>query len=192
MGHSTLPQPLPLPAAATPAADSWPGSVLLARTEQTVRGLRGMGNRLSAWRPVRGGGPPKPTRGVALQPADLPALYKARFNAGDLDGLLELYHGDAVLVTNEAGDAVSGEQLRSALAVVGSPGVAIKITSRVMAQNGHVALVTSKWAITGLDTPLSGVSTDVCLPGPGGNWLFHLDIPPGLAMLLATVYPPDP
>lgn len=49
---------------------------------------------------------------VATQPEDLPRLFVQRANAGDVDGLLELYEGGAVLAVPGGGEVRGRSAIR--------------------------------------------------------------------------------
>lgn len=164
-------------------AANWHGAELVQCTNGSRLGVRGMRPDQSAWVPVTDDGERRSRNGLAHQPLDLPTLYQARFNRGDLDGLLELYEPEAELVASEAGNTVSGEQLKAELrlALAGNP--VIKIRSRLLVKSGNLALVSSRWTITSADaSKKSGVSADVCRSGVDGGWLYVMDDPFGVSL----------
>ncbi|MEZ5100380.1 MAG: SgcJ/EcaC family oxidoreductase [Thermoleophilia bacterium] len=121
----------------------------------------------------------------ATTPQQVHALFGERFNAGDLDGVLELYEPDAVLVPGP-GVVVSGEGIREALAGFLATGLPIDLSERAVFVNGDLALLLSEWAIagTGADgepVDIRGTTSDVVRRGPDGAWRLAIDNPFGTA-----------
>jgi ketosteroid isomerase-like protein len=52
---------------------------------------------------------------AATTPEQIHRLFEDRFNAGDLDGLMELYEPDAALIAQPGSVAHGSEQARAAL-----------------------------------------------------------------------------
>lgn len=121
----------------------------------------------------------------ATTPQQVHALFGERFNAGDLDGVLELYEPDAVLVPGP-GVVVSGEGIREALAGFLAAGLPIELSERAVFVNGDLALLLSEWAIagTGADgepVDIRGTTSDVVRRGSDGAWRLAIDNPFGTA-----------
>jgi uncharacterized protein (TIGR02246 family) len=120
---------------------------------------------------------------IARTPEDVDRLFGERVNAGDLDGLVELYEADATLVTADAGTLVGRDAIRSYFTMM----VAIKMridmgSCRVVPMGADLALVHHDWHATmtmtdGQELPLSGKATEIVRRQPDGRWLFLLDDP---------------
>jgi ketosteroid isomerase-like protein len=124
---------------------------------------------------------PKDTMTIT-DPHALHAAWAERFNAKDLEGMLELYDTDAVLVT-EPGVSTTGEANRQGLENLLGIGLPISVTVRRLYSTGDLALVLSDWSIkgTGADgspVDLSGTTTDVLRRGAEG-WKLAIDNPFG-------------
>jgi hypothetical protein len=65
--------------------------------------------------PSRAGGYPKGGLMPASTPEQIHRLFEEAFNAGDLDGLMELYEPDAALIAQPGSLANGIEQARAAL-----------------------------------------------------------------------------
>jgi uncharacterized protein (TIGR02246 family) len=122
----------------------------------------------------------------ARTPEDLDRLFADAFNAGDLDALASLYEPNATLIPEPGKSAAGVTAIRQALAAF-SPGKAtIAMNSRLLAQAGDLALVTSKWSLATSDADgqrveLKGDSIEVCRRQADDTWLFVMDTPWGLA-----------
>ena len=121
----------------------------------------------------------------ARTPEDLDREFERALNAGDLDALAALYEPNATL-TPQPGTTVSGTAaIREALAgfLPGRP--RMRITPRLVAQNGDIALVSGQWqlSMTGPDgkpAELAGRSVEVLRRQADGHWLFAIDEPFGV------------
>jgi ketosteroid isomerase-like protein len=112
------------------------------------------------------------------------AAWAERFNAKDLEGMLDLYETDAVLVT-QPGASVTGEGHQQGLEGLLGIGLPISVTTRHLYVTGDLALALTDWSIqgTGADgspVDLSGTTTDVLRRGADG-WKLAIDNPFGTA-----------
>ena len=107
----------------------------------------------------------------ATQPEELSRLIVERLNAGDVDGLVELYEPDAVLALPDGKVAAGAEEIRKAYErlVAGRPTFAPG-TQRPTLRCGELALTSSRLA-NGL------VTVEVARRQPDGTWLWVLDQP---------------
>ena len=114
-------------------------------------------------------------REKAARPEDLGRLFVERANAGDVDGLVELYEPDAVLAF-EPGRVVRGsEEIRTAYRHLladrptFTPGAPLPVL-----RNGDLALTSTRL--------VRGVTTaEVARRQPDGTWLWAIDQPNVLA-----------
>jgi uncharacterized protein (TIGR02246 family) len=115
-------------------------------------------------------------------PEALMREFGARFNAADLDGLVELYEPSAVFEP-KPGVVVRGhDAIRHALHDLLAIKPTITTQTVQVLTGGDVALVVNEWAMTGTapdGTELrhQGRSTDVVRRQPDGRWLVVVDKP---------------
>lgn len=123
---------------------------------------------------------------AARRPEDIDRIFERELNAGNLNGLVELYEPTATF-TVEPGKVVAGTAaIREALAGFLSLKPTITLSPRVLANTGDVAMVSSKWSLTGSApdgsaVDLSGESVEVLRRQADGTWRFIIDSPWGLA-----------
>ena len=121
----------------------------------------------------------------ARSPEELDRLFASIMNAGDLDGLVDLYEPQATL-TPQPGTVVMGARaIREALGGFMAAKPKITLTSKVLAQTGDIALTTSKWDLSGTGADgkpmkMSGQGVEVARRQPDGTWRFVIDSPWGL------------
>jgi uncharacterized protein (TIGR02246 family) len=115
----------------------------------------------------------------ATSPEEAIALYTARLNDGDVDGLMQLYDDDASF-SPEPGTAVTGpEAIREA--VMGFTAMQPSVNSKVawVQQVGSFALVLNDWSLEGqadgAPVTMSGRSADILHRGADGGWRFYVD-----------------
>jgi uncharacterized protein (TIGR02246 family) len=121
----------------------------------------------------------------ARKPKELDTLFEQALNAGDLDGLLALYEPNASF-TAQPGQVVTGTAaIREAIAGFLSLKPSITLDTRVLGESHGIALMTSRWRLTGKGpdgaaVELTGESAEVVRQQPDGSWLFVIDTPYGL------------
>jgi ketosteroid isomerase-like protein len=123
---------------------------------------------------------------AARTPEEIDQLFERELNATNLDGLLALYEPTATF-TVEPGKVVAGTAaIREALAGFVSLKPTIRLSPRVLANAGDIAMVSSKWTLkgTGPDgtaVDLSGESVEIVRRQGDGTWKFIIDSPWGIA-----------
>ncbi|MFI1234966.1 YybH family protein [Nocardia salmonicida] len=108
----------------------------------------------------------------AQRPEDLSRLVVERLNAGDVDGLVELYESDAVLALPDGVVATGVDQIRAAYARL--------VADRPVFQPGHQApaLLAGDLALTSSRLPGGpGATVEVARRQPDGTWRWILDQP---------------
>jgi len=112
-------------------------------------------------------------------------LFVERFNARNLDGIIELYEPNAVILPPGAPDIVSGHDgIRKVLEeILALDGKMDNTIVRVIEQL-DVAILYSRWTLcgTGPDgTPVTigGTTSDVVRRQNDGSWRFAIDNPLG-------------
>ena len=112
------------------------------------------------------------------------AEFAQRFNARDLEGLLDLYAADAVFVRGP-GDHVSGRAaIRAALQSYLDTGGTISFRTRHAVRHGDIALLSNEYTLQGTDRDgrpftLTGKTAEVLRLQPDGRWLYIIDHPAG-------------
>jgi len=121
----------------------------------------------------------------ARNPEALDRLFAEALNGGNLDALVALYEPNANLMPEPGKVVVGTKAIREALSGFLAAKPTITMTIKIIAQTGDIALITSKWGLTGTGpdgTPLKvgGQSAEVARRQPDGTWLFVIDNPWGL------------
>ena len=119
----------------------------------------------------------------ADRPGHASKLFEARFGAGDLDGLMELYEHDAVF-TNARGAHIGTEAIREVLAGYLSTVASITMNESVAFEAGDLALVHWSWTMDFPDgRQAEGATAEVLRRQPDGSWKFLIDNPDGPALI---------
>ena len=119
-------------------------------------------------------------------PADFPHVFKARFDARQLDGLVAGYAADAALDLGGANVFRGHDAIRLALANFLAPGLPIHVTPRHALVTGDQAVVLFDWSIQGAAPDgsaidMGGGAVDVLRREADGEWRQILDLPFGHA-----------
>jgi ketosteroid isomerase-like protein len=108
----------------------------------------------------------------AMRPEDLSRLFVARVNAGDVEGLVELYEPDAVLGYPLGTETVGHDAIRELFEKMVAAKPEFKVEEPLPTlRNGDLALTSTK--------PLDGTGGRVQLVRrqPDGSWLRVIDRP---------------
>lgn len=121
----------------------------------------------------------------AMTAKQVQELFVERFNAQDVDGIMELYEPNAVILPPDAPEVVSGhvairEVLDGFLALDGK----MENTIVRVIEQLDIAILYSRWTVCGIGpdgTPVKvgGTTSDVVRRQIDGNWLFAIDNPLG-------------
>ena len=123
---------------------------------------------------------------AARSPEEIDRIFERELNAGNVDGLVALYEPTAAF-TVEPGKVVTGTAaIREALTGFLNLKPKMTLSPRVLANTGDIAMVSSKWALTGsapdgTAVDLSGESVEILRRQGDGTWKFIIDSPWGLA-----------
>jgi uncharacterized protein (TIGR02246 family) len=121
---------------------------------------------------------------TARTPEDVDRLFVEALNAGKIDALVALYEPNATLMPQE-GKLVSGTSaIREALAQLLAGKPKMRLTPKLVAQSGDIAVLTAKWDLEmngpdGKPTQMSNRSAEVVRRQSDGSWLFVIDLPFG-------------
>jgi enoyl-CoA hydratase len=116
-------------------------------------------------------------------PEDLNRLFAERANAGDLEGILELYENGATLVGPDGQPATGEQSIRERLEglLTMAPKVQAGESRAVLA--GDIALLSNRWRMTfalgegGGQTGFEATSTEVARRQADGYWRYVIDDP---------------
>jgi len=105
----------------------------------------------------------------AIEPEDLGRLFMERGNAGDLDGLVELYEPTAVLAFPSGKVTIGRQAIRRVYAEL--LGTKPKFQGEVQPAllNGDLALTSTRFS--------GGATAEVARRQPDGTWLWMVDQP---------------
>lgn len=118
---------------------------------------------------------PNSQRTKAKKPSDLHQLLAERGNAGDLDGIVELYEPDAVVTFDRAQPAIGHDAIREAFADLLTTGVTFT------AEGQRPPVEVGDLAITSWTSGPAGYTCEVARRQPDGSWRWVIDIPDFLA-----------
>jgi ketosteroid isomerase-like protein len=120
---------------------------------------------------------------TAQTPETLHDVWGERFNAGDLDGLLEMYDPNAVLMVQPGQTVLGLSAIRDAITGFLALKGTFAHTFQTALQSGDTALIFSRWTLSGQSPAgpisLSGQTSDVARRQPDGRWLIVIDNPWG-------------
>lgn len=110
-------------------------------------------------------------------------MWAQRFNAGDVDGVLDLYEKDATLVAQPGQQAHGIDAVRETIQMFVGMNAQFTVGEATVAESGDVALAMAPWTATanGPDGPMdmAGTAIDVLVRGSDGGWRFKIDNPWG-------------
>lgn len=114
---------------------------------------------------------------------ELHTLFVERFNAADIDGLLELYDENSCLVTRD-GPARGLKSIRQALAGFLASKPQMQLSTRKLVEHGGFALLSADWKMTatgsdGKEIKVAAWSTEVGRKNADGTWTYLIDDPFG-------------
>ncbi len=108
------------------------------------------------------------------------AKFELLFNAGDVEGLLDLYEPEAILIPSPEGPVRGRDGIRAALAGFLALGGRITIATRAVFEGPDgIALTHGDWSLQGGTTELAGKTAEVLRRRPDGRWLYIIDNPWG-------------
>jgi uncharacterized protein (TIGR02246 family) len=120
----------------------------------------------------------------ARTPQEVHQIFTQAFTARDSEALVALYEPDAAFMP-QPGQVVSGHAaIRDAIGGFLALNAEFKMQPGSVVEAGDIALLLSKWTLSGTDTSgaavdLAGQTADVVRRQPDGNWLIVIDNPYG-------------
>jgi ketosteroid isomerase-like protein len=107
--------------------------------------------------------------GPAVEPEHLERLFVARVNAGDVDGLLDLFEPDAVMAHEDGEVAVGHDSLRPVFEALVASGVQLTLgDQQPVLRFGDLALTSTQLAD-------GGITAEVSRRQPDGTWRWVID-----------------
>jgi ketosteroid isomerase-like protein len=85
----------------------------------------------------------------ATTPEQIHRSFEDRFNAGDIDGLMELYESDAALIAQPGSVAHGSEQVRAALQGFLALKGRITLDTKLVFSVGDLAYLSNTWSLSG-------------------------------------------
>jgi uncharacterized protein (TIGR02246 family) len=119
---------------------------------------------------------------AASTPGENHQLFEKLANAGDVEGLLDLYEEDAIYVPTRGQRLQGREQIREVLTAMTASGHPTRLELLELVEIGDVALERTRWTIEapgedGKPATVSGNSTVVLCRQTDGSWRMRIDDP---------------
>jgi len=112
-------------------------------------------------------------------PADIHDAVTTCFNAGDIEGLMELYEPEARMVGMDdsvlEGHAAIRENWTALLAFGGH----MTLTTRYVIEFEDIALLSNDYTVSVGDDAVTGATAEVVRRQPDGSWKYVIDHPTG-------------
>ena len=117
---------------------------------------------------------------TAMTPEQIHRVLVESFNAGDLDGLMELYEADPALIAQPGSVAHGSEQVAAALQGFLALKGRIKLDTKLVVTVGDLAYLSNTWSLNGTapdGTPvvLGATTAEVARRQPDGSWRYVID-----------------
>ena len=117
---------------------------------------------------------------TASTPEQIHRLFEEAFNAGDLDGLMELYESDAALIAQPGSVANGVEEARAALQGFLALKGRIRLDTKLVVTVGELAYLSNTWSLTGTGPDgnpvvLGATTAEVARRQTDGSWRYVID-----------------
>jgi uncharacterized protein (TIGR02246 family) len=116
----------------------------------------------------------------ATTPEQIHRLFEEAFNAGDLDGLMELYEPDAALIAQPGSVAHGSEEARAALQGFLALKGRIRLDTKLVVTVGELAYLSNSWSLRGTGPDgnpvvLGATTAEVARRQTDGSWRYVID-----------------
>ena len=107
-------------------------------------------------------------------------MFEDRFNAADLDGLMELYEPEAALIAQPSSIAHGTDQARAALQGFLALKGRITLDTKLVVTVGELAYLANSWSLTGTGPDgnpviLGATTAEVARRQTDGSWRYVID-----------------
>ncbi len=116
----------------------------------------------------------------ATTPEQVHRLFEDTFNAGDVDGLMELYESNATLIAQPGSVAHGSEQVRAALEGFLALKGRITLDTKLVVTVGDLAYLSNTWSLSGTGpdgkpVALGATTAEVLRRQDDGTWRYVID-----------------
>jgi ketosteroid isomerase-like protein len=116
----------------------------------------------------------------ATTPEQLHRLFEDLFNAGDIDGLMELYDPNAALIAQPGSLANGSKQVRAALQTFLALKGSITLDTKLVVTVGDLAYLSNTWSLRGSGpdgnpVALGATTAEVAQRQGDGSWRYVID-----------------
>ena len=115
-----------------------------------------------------------------MEPGDLHQRVETAFNAGDVDGLIDLYVPDARMLSEDGAVVVGVDAIRAVWEGFTALGGRISMATRYAVEVDDIALLSNAWTFEMDGAPVaSSVTAEVAKRQADGSWRYVIDNPYG-------------
>jgi uncharacterized protein (TIGR02246 family) len=116
----------------------------------------------------------------ATTPEQVHQVFEDTFNAGDIDGLMELYESNAALIAQPGSVANGSEQIQAALQGFLALKGHITLDTRLVVTVGDLAYLSNTWSLSGTGPDgnpvvLGATTAEVARRQADGTWRYVID-----------------
>jgi ketosteroid isomerase-like protein len=104
------------------------------------------------------------------------------FNAGDVDGLVDLYEPEAVMLAPDGSASAGIDAIRERWVAKLGLGGSMRLQTRFAVEVGDVALLRVDWTFTCEGRVTRASASEVARRQPDGSWRYVIDHPYGASL----------